>query len=358
MNERDTIVILPANRQSDLFDLGQNFVNRRGVHEHLVKLGFRVTIVDINRWPWNPWAASHSFWKNIDPLRAIYVLFCNRRAKVVLSNFESGSLVILAFRRLLQFKPLVIIHDTGEEEWTWRVRDWIARFCIERADAILPLASQQAEYIRKKYQPRGIVEFFHQQTDTNFYSPEAGSEEDFVLSVGDDSRDFATLKTAIFHSGVPIVLRTNAVMEDRDAFSNVTAIRERLSDSGLRELYRRAKVVAIPLNDTLHPGGITTLLEAYACGKAIAVSDSRGVRDYLFHEKTCLVVPCGDADAFREAVMRLLADEELRARLANGARSFAERELSQAAHADKLVAMIRRLAALTVSDAGLGSVAN
>jgi glycosyltransferase involved in cell wall biosynthesis len=336
------IAMLPANRRHDLLRKGPDFANRMGVAEALETLGFRVEFLDVHVWPLNPLAGKPSLFSSIDPLRAADVLLRRRRALAVVSYFQSGALLVLALRRLLGFKPLVVIVDIGDDQ-NWRAREKIVRFCIARADAVFTFAGAQAEYLRKKYDT-DTVRFLPQQADTGFFSPGADAAEDFVLSVGGDiSRDFETLKRAVFDQGFPIVLRTSLVVEDRARFPNVTVVRDRLSDSGLRDLYRRAKIVVLPLHDMLHPGGITTLLEAFACGKAVVAGDSRGIRDYLRHEDNCLVVPCGDAQALQNAVRRLMNEDGLRAFLGHNARAYAEAELSQPCHAKRLAAAIRSL---------------
>jgi glycosyltransferase involved in cell wall biosynthesis len=342
--KRDAIVMLPSNRQHDLIGTGPDYLNRLGVAEALERLGWRVDFMDVNEAPLNPFAGRPSLFSAIDPLRALRILLARRRAFAVLSYYQSGVLIVLALRRLLGFKPLVVIVDIGQDEG-WRIRTQIVRFCLARADAVFTFASAQAEYLSQKY-GSDVVRFLPQQTDTDFFCPGPEPEEDFVLSVGADiSRDYGTLKEAIFGLGLPVVLKTTLVEEDRERFPNVKVVRERLSDAAFRSLYRRAGIVAIPLTDTLYPGGITTLLESLACGKAVVVSDSRGVRDYLHHEENCLVVPCGDAGALRAAILRLMQDDALRIRLARNARAYAEKQLSQICHAERLAAAIRAAAA-------------
>lgn len=339
----DTIVLLPANRRHHLLGKGPDSVNRLGVAEALETLGYRVDYLDVNDTPRNPFAGRPSLFSSIDPWRALHVLFGKRRAFAVVSYYQSGVLLVLALRRILGFKPPVVIVDIGQDEG-WRIRTRIVKFCLKRADAVFTFASAQAAYLSRKY-GTDIVRFLPQQTDTDFYRPGAEPQEDYVLSVGADvSRDYGTLQKAVFGLGVPVVLRTTLVTEDRARFPDVAVVRERLSDAALRSLYRRAALVAIALHDTLHPGGITTLLEALSCGKPVVVSDSRGVRDYLQHEENCLVVPCGDAGALRAAVERLLRDENLRGRLARNARAYAEKHLAQIRHAERLAVAIRNAA--------------
>ena len=58
-----------------------------------------------------------------------------------------------------------------------------------------------------------------------------------------------------------------------------------------------------------------TLLESMACETPVVCSDIYGFRDVVKHEREALMVHCGDTDALADALVRLLDDETLRARL-------------------------------------------
>lgn len=66
-----------------------------------------------------------------------------------------------------------------------------------------------------------------------------------------------------------------------------------------------------------------TLLEAMACGTPIVCSDILGFRDVVKHGREALMVPSGDRDALANALVRLLDDAELRARLGERGRQCA-----------------------------------
>jgi glycosyltransferase involved in cell wall biosynthesis len=318
------IVLLPANRMQRPGE-----ALRFAIADAFARIGFSAEVLDVNAAPRNLFAGRASLFASIDPWRAAKILFRRRQAYAVVSYYQSGALVILALRRLLGFKPLVAIIDVGDDS-NWPLRARIVAYCLKRADAVFSFSRDQSEYLKRRY-PGARVQFLPQQIDTRFFSPSDG-EGDYILSVGNDlSRDYTTLETAVFDLGVPVTLRTDRVA----AHANV-AIVPRGSDEDLRRLYQGAKLVVLPLHDMRHPGGISSLLEAFACGKAVVASNARGIRDYLHHEENCLVVPCGDAAALRAAVVRLLEDGALRKRLGAAARRNAETELSQDRYVTRL----------------------
>ena len=58
-----------------------------------------------------------------------------------------------------------------------------------------------------------------------------------------------------------------------------------------------------------------TLLESMACETPVVCSDIPGFRDVVKHEREALMVHCGDTNDLADALVRLLDDETLRARL-------------------------------------------
>ena len=75
-----------------------------------------------------------------------------------------------------------------------------------------------------------------------------------------------------------------------------------------------------------------------AHGRPVVASAVGGLLDLVVDEETGLLVPPGDVGALREALRRLLADEELRARLGANARRRAEETLSWERVTDRTLA--------------------
>lgn len=326
------ILLLPANRLQKKGAPPPRF----GIAEAFERLGFSAEVMDVNDVPRNPIARRPSLFASIDPWRALKILFARRHAYALVSYYQSGALLILALRRLVRFKPLVVIVDVGDDS-NWPLRARLVSYCVKRADAVFSFARDQADHLVARY-PGALVKVLPQQIDTHFFTPGEG-DAGYILAVGNDvSRDYATLEKAVRGLDVRVKLRTDKVTPWQQA----TSI-PRGTDEDLRDLYRRAAIVVVPLFDMLHPGGISTLLEAFACGKAVVACAARGIRDYLQHEENCLVVPCGDSEAMGTAIVRLLQDEALRQRLGSAARAFAERELSQDRYAERLAAALATL---------------
>lgn len=304
--------------------------------------GIDTTLIDPFGLPWNPFAGRHQVLAGLDPARTLSVLTRHRRADLVLACFEPGAAALLALRRLARFRAPVAVVDIGLTE-TWRLRERLLDFVVPRANAIYPLGRNQVDYIRRRWATRADVRFIPQHVDAEFYQPSAVPADGPVLSVGDDGgRDFDTLLAAFAGLDATLLLKSSQVQPGA-APPNVQVVRARLDAHAYRALFRQAPLVVVPLRPMMTASGVGTVLEAMAMGKALVVSDSPGIRDYVAHEETALVVPCGDAPAMRAAIERLLREPDTRARLGTAARGFIERHCTYAAHVARLAEALRDL---------------
>ena len=86
-------------------------------------------------------------------------------------------------------------------------------------------------------------------------------------------------------------------------------------------VFAAAHVVTLP---SLAEGVPTVLLEAAASGRPAVATDVPGCRAVVYHEVTGLLVPPQDPQALAQAWQRLAQDPELRRRLGQTARHYAE----------------------------------
>lgn len=85
-------------------------------------------------------------------------------------------------------------------------------------------------------------------------------------------------------------------------------------------------------------------LEAQACGLPVVAGDVAGVATVVAPDRTGLLVRSGDADAFAAAVLRLLDDPEMRARMGHEAEAYVQAEHDVASAAIDLERVLRAVA--------------
>jgi glycosyltransferase involved in cell wall biosynthesis len=149
--------------------------------------------------------------------------------------------------------------------------------------------------------------------------PEASPPE--VLFAGRLSHEKGILELlAAANNGMKLTIAGDGPLRDRVPGALGFVPHDRLGP-----LYDRAAVVAVPSH---REGFGVVCAEAMAHGRPVVASAVGGLLDLVAHEQTGLLVPPRDVPALRAALKRLLADDELRARLGANARERARRELS------------------------------
>ena len=181
--------------------------------------------------------------------------------------------------------------------------------------------------------------------DTAFWSP-GGTSAGGILGIGNDGhRDWGTLVRAApaIEAEIRILTRheprgplpANVRWEPADWHRSL------LSDADVREAYRAAAGVVVPVKDVPQPSGQSVTLQASACARPVVLTRTRGLWDPvgLRDGENVLLVPPGDPDALAEAVGRVLSDPELGAGIGRSARRSVEDGASVERYAERLLAV-------------------
>lgn len=192
-------------------------------------------------------------------------------------------------------------------------------------DRIITLCSTQLGYA-ELFLPGRSIFIRAGSTDEQFYRPsDKTEEEDYILAVGSENRDYETLLAAVSGTGVKTKVVSSSPWCRKNAMINTLSSDDveflpRISYTALRELYHKAKMVVVPLHDVEYAAGLNGLLEAFCAHKAVVVSASRGLSDYVSHLHNSYSVPVGDTNAMACAIAALYSDASLRETLASGAK--------------------------------------
>jgi glycosyltransferase involved in cell wall biosynthesis len=146
----------------------------------------------------------------------------------------------------------------------------------------------------------------------------------YVAAIGGNSRDYRTLIEAAWKlSDVRFVL----VVRPRNLKglllpANVT-VHTNISLDKSMDILRHAQLMVLPLASGEVPCGHVTLVAAMHLGKAMVVTDSTGVSDYVRDRDNALLVQAKSAKGLESAISLLWQNGELCAQLGASGRAFA-----------------------------------
>jgi glycosyltransferase involved in cell wall biosynthesis len=220
------------------------------------------------------------------------------------------------------------------------------------------------------------------QVDTEFWKPLPGvAQERMICSAGLEFRDYPTLVQAV--EGLDVKVRIGAASHwskrrntaaNAEPPANVEV--DRFDYFALREVYARASLVVVPLEEVDFQAGVTTLLEAMAMAKAVIVTHTAGQTDVVEDRRSTtrgahprqrpaslmrrladtagmaiepngFYVPPRDPGALRRAIEYLLQRPDERARLGAAGRRTVER----LAGIEQYVARLRALVDESIAEA-------
>jgi glycosyltransferase involved in cell wall biosynthesis len=192
---------------------------------------------------------------------------------------------------------------------------------LRHVDLVLATGQDQLEQLASVVD-RDRLALLPLGVDTAFFAP--GSPDEVVpgrlLQVGQNRRDLETLRAAV--ARLPgVTLQVVGCHPDLVAAAGFVDadVRPQLSDEELRDSYRQADVVVLPL---LEGGSSNALNEALSCGVPVVATALPNMAAYVGHAGVTLVPP-GDPRAFAAACRALLDDPDRRRAAAEAARAHA-----------------------------------
>ena len=251
-----------------------------------------------------------------------------RRAEVAIAVFESEGHGLALLRGVLGRGPRLVVvscwlADLASSSSDRRRR--LYRRLYRNVDLVTVFSENQVDTLTSRLgidPERILVVPFG--IDLDELASVRTSENGRVAAAGRDlGRDWSTLAAAAAGTTWPIDLVTRPKQAAGLELPDGSCVHGYVERPRYLELLAGASVIVVPTHVLQYPTGQTVLLEAMALGKACVVTDTPAMRDYVVDDETALLVPASDPPALRAAVDRLLADDELRARLGAGARRAA-----------------------------------
>lgn len=272
-----------------------------------------------------------------------------READVVVATTTATAMALATWRRARRFdRPLVGI-VAGLVNAPWRAtRRRTTLPLLRRMHAVLygpgELAAMRALdpglSRRVHVVPFGV--------DTAFWAPGEGTSTGEVVAIGNDGhRDYATLVRAapsiparvriLTRRPRPPELPDNVSWEKADWYTQV------LTDAQVRDVFRAAAAVVVPVQDVPQPSGQSATLQAMACARPVVLTRTRGLwsPETMRDGENVLLTGPSDAEGLSRAVRSLLDDHGRGATIGSAARDEVERNASVSAYAERLLEVCR-----------------
>ncbi|AUT01262.1 glycoside hydrolase [Nostoc sp. CENA543] len=292
---------------------------------------------------------------------------------VVHTNYWLSSWVGMQLKALQGSKQVHTYHSLGAVKYksvdtipliaTKRLA--VEKQVLETADRIVATSPQEQQHMRSLVSTKGYIDVIPCGTDIQQFGSidretaraELGiaSDAKVILYVGrfDPRKGIETLVRAVNQSQLRNSGKLKLIIgggstpgasdgRERDriagivqelGMSELTIFPGRLGQEILPTYYAAADVCVVPSH--YEPFGLVAI-EAMSCGTPVVASDVGGLQFTVVTEKTGLLVPPKDADAFSVAIDRILLNSAWRDELGEAARKHIASKFSWGGVADKL----------------------
>lgn len=230
---------------------------------------------------------------------------------------------------------------------------WMQKFVARRLDKLVTVSATSKNLICRTYGiPAEKIEVIPNGVDLNFFKPDPAIKKIpgrllFVGSSEDRKKGVLYLLRALKQINDPNVhlaivdgrLRAERVyaknLVKKMGLSSRVSFLEKISGEDLVLEYNKAEVMVVP---SLFEGFGLPALEAMASGTAVIASDAGALPEVVgsSEDATGILVPSGNDSALKDAILKLLGDEKLRATLVKNARMRAEKFFSWEQAGEKL----------------------
>lgn len=229
----------------------------------------------------------------------------------------------------------------------------LTHYALRRVDRVLCRSTAHLQYLHSAHRvPLKKLSFVPEPVDTDFYAPEATDNlatigpqipsDPYIVSAGLEMRDYPTLIDAVRGSPINLVIAAGSPWS-HSSFGG--AIQQPLpsnvhvasyTPSEMRDLYRGARFVVVAVQPSLRTCGISVALEAWAMTKAVIVSRTAGLLDYVIDGHSGMFVPPNDSVTLRTKISELLDDPDRAEELGRNGRRQVEARFRLGDYVDRV----------------------
>lgn len=232
-----------------------------------------------------------------------------------------------------------------------RVRAALTFFQLEeKIDIFVSNTEPQFQQLRKTL---GISEsrlhYLAEQTDVRFFCPgptSSGKSRPIIASAGLELRDYKILAAATADLDVDVKISgfsrdAKPLAKSFPKMMPANMTRRFYEWTELVQLYRDADLVVISLFKGDASSGVTTLMEAMACGRPIIATRTEGLADYLQTPGTVIPIEPGDLNGLKAAIDHLLAHPQAAEAQAKRAYEMVATHHNSEQYVEKLMTLMR-----------------
>ena len=256
------------------------------------------------------------------------------RAQILVTHGPTLAAWCAIFARIFRLKVSVIAHSFNFTALPGSVKRAVFRVAFSSVERFVVFSKVEQEIYSSAFDvPIDRFDFVHwgvqsPQIETPNEPVENG---EYVAAIGGNARDYRTLiEAARKRHDIRFVL---VVRPENLAGLNLPPnvfVHTNISFGKAMNVLAHSRFMVLPLIPGDVPCGHVTLVAAMHLGKAIVVTNSIGVRDYVRNGKNAMVVEAGSVQGLEDAMGLLWQDQERCHRLGENGRSFAATECTEA----------------------------
>ena len=292
---------------------------------HLRQMGYQVDFFDVSYSFFNPlhWlfyplehAVIHQIGMGFKIDQAVTLLPLIRRYDAIVLTSDSAGMPFLWLKYMkIIDKPMILLGGGTSGVLRANYNSWVVPFyrkILSAVDIMTCYAKVEIDFFTKKMEmAKDKVRYIPYGTDWWFYSKPSKRKRTIVAAAGvDESRDYKTFFAAV--KGLDAKVEV-ACRPDNVAGLDIPAnVKVEYVDSYLkmRNLFRRARVMVVPLKEINRSAGQMVVLESASAGCPLVVSKVKGITGaYKFEDgKHLLFTPTGDPGTLQQQIKSLLEE--------------------------------------------------
>ena len=260
------------------------------------------------------------------------------------ANFLGFSLVFLS--RMFGLRTIVLLHNLGEKvnleklkikpSLVNKIGILVATRLILSASSIVVIVPSYAQFLKKRYRHKGIQYIPHGTSLYNHLS--VNHKEKVVLMFGNiaPSKGFQIMFQAYEEilkkrKEVKLVIAGEShpnfpgyLDELKKSAPSQVNFLGYLQEEDLASVFSRVDVVVLPYLTATGTSGVFHI--ACGFGRPVVASDLPEIREMVDEGASAILVPPGNADALKEAILKVLFNKELATKMSEQNLFFAQRE--------------------------------